>query len=436
MILIGLALWYPARKVAGDLRPREAFIFVSLFWVVLGLIGSLPFILGAHLSVTDATFEAVSAFTTTGATTIIGIDNLPPSILFYRQQLQWYGGLGVIVLAIAILPMLGVGGMRLYKAETPGPMKEEKLAPRIMHTARATWIIYLGFTLLCALAYWLAGMSVFDAIAHSLSTVSTGGFSTHDASLGYFHSSRIETIAIIFMLLGGISFSVHFLALQRSGFSIYWKDTQTKIFAIIILALIILTTLVLYLSHFYPDLSDDVRYASFEVVSVITSTGFGTADFSHWPLLLPALMIYASFIGGCAGSTAGGIKVIRFMLLFKVGIREIASLIHPKIIRPIKLDGGAVNNRITDAVWGFFSLYVLVFVLFVLFVMATGVDQVTAFGAVATCINNLGPGLGDVASNFAHINEVAKWLLTWAMLLGRLEIFTMVALLLPAFWRS
>jgi len=297
-------------------------------------------------------------------------------------------------------------------------------------------VIYLGFTMLCALAYWLAGMSAFDAIAHSLSTVSTGGFSTHDASIGYFHSTAIETIAIIFMLLGGISFSIHFLAIQRSGISIYWKDTQTKFFAIIIFALIALTTTVLYFSNYYPDFSDDVRYATFEVVSVITSTGFGTADFASWPLLLPVLLMYASFVGGCAGSTAGGMKVIRFILLFKVGIREIVSLVHPKIIRPIKLDGGPVNNRITDAVWGFFSLYVIVFVLFVLFVMATGVDQVSAFSAVATCINNLGPGLGDVSSSFANINETAKWLLTWAMLLGRLEIFTMIALLLPAFWKS
>jgi len=433
---LGIMFWYPVRDKTGNLRSREAFIVVCVFWVVLGFIGSLPFILGAHLSIADAAFEAVSAFTTTGATTIIGLDELPQSILFYRQQLQWYGGLGVIVLAIAILPMLGVGGMRLYKAETPGPMKDEKLSPRIAQTARMLWTVYVGFTIACALAYWLAGMSAFDAIAHSLSTVSTGGFSTHDRSLAYFDSPLIESIAIVFMLLGGISFGIHFMVYQKMELSIYWKDSQTKVFLWIVLILIVISALVLFLTGYFPDLFEAFRYSAFQVVSVITSTGFGTSDFSTWPLLLPALLIFSSFIGGCAGSTAGGMKIIRFVLLFKVGGREIVKLIHPYMVRPIKLAGSSVENRVVDGVWGFFSLYVFVFAVFVLLVMATGVDQITAFGAVATCLNNLGPGLGDTASNFASINVYAKWLLTWAMLLGRLEIFTIVALLIPDFWTT
>ncbi|MCC6209293.1 MAG: potassium transporter [Gammaproteobacteria bacterium] len=432
----GLLLWYPNRRQKAELHNKEAFLVVALFWVLLGMLGSLPLLLGAHLSLTDAVFEAVSGFTTTGATVIVGIDNLPASILIYRQQLMWMGGIGVVVLAVAILPMLGVGGMQLYRLETAGPMKDEKLTPRITHTARAVWVIYLSLTVICAAAYWLTGMSAFDAIAHSFSTVSTGGFSTHDASLGFFNNPAVETVAIIFMILGGISFNVHFLFFHGRGVTSYWNDPQTRTFLIIIVALITANTLLLYLGGTYGSLTESLRYGAFQVTSIITTTGFTTTDFSLWPVALPLLLMFAGHLGGCAGSTSGGIKVVRVMVLGKVGIREMMRLIHPNMVRPIKISGRALPKSVLDAVWSFFSIYVAVFIGLMILVMATGVDQVTAFGAVTACLTNIGPGLGDVSSNFHDVNPVAKWLCTFAMLLGRLEIFTLLVLFSPVYWRK
>lgn len=432
----GLLLWYPTRRYKGELRNRESFLVVALFWVLLGVLGSLPLLLGAHLSLTDAVFEAVSGFTTTGATVLINIDDLPPSILMYRQQLMWLGGIGVVIFAIAILPMLGVGGMQLYRAEIAGPMKEEKLTPRIAQTARAMWVIYLALTAVCAVAYWLAGMTAFDAVAHSFSTVSTGGFSTHDASMGFFSSPAIETIAIVFMILGGISFNVHFLVMHGRGPASYWRDAQTRTFLILATAMIVVTALLLYFGGRYSTLLDSLRYGAFQAVTAITTTGFTTAEFSAWPLALPLLLIFSSYLGGCAGSTSGGIKVIRIMVLAKVGIREMMRLIHPSMVRPIRISGRTVPKPVLDAVWSFFSVYVIVFVALMMLVMATGVDQVTAFGAVTACLTNLGPGLGDVAVTFHDINPAAKWLCTLAMLLGRLEIFTLLVLLTPVYWRK
>lgn len=435
LLLMGALLWLPARGETGNLRPREAFVVVTLFWAVLGTVAALPLWLGLQVSLTDAVFEAVSGFTTTGATLLSGLDAMPPSILMYRQQLQWLGGAGVIVLAIAILPMLGVGGMQLFRAETAGPMKDEKITPRIMHTARALWSIYVGLTIACAVAYWAAGMSVFDAVAHSLTTVSTAGFSTYDASLSHFDSLAIETIAILFMLAGGISFNVHFIVLRMRSASPYWRDTQTAVFLGIVAALILIITATLYWSGQYHDAGEALRHAAFQVVSVITTTGYGTDDFSLWPLFLPVLLIFTSFLGGCAGSTSGGMKIIRFILLAKEGSRELWRLMHPHVIRPIKVGGRALPERVIDAVWGFFALYVVVFAVLMVLVMATGVDQVTAFGAVASALNNLGPGLGEVGTSFAALNDTATWICTFAMLLGRLEIFTVLVLLSPAFWR-
>ncbi len=432
----GLLLWYPNRRRRAELHNREAFLVVALFWILLGMLGSLPLVLGAHLSITDAVFEAVSGFTTTGATVIVGIDNLPPSILIYRQQLMWAGGIGVVVLAVAILPMLGVGGMQLYRLETAGPMKDEKLTPRIAHTARAVWIIYLSLTLICAAAYWIAGMSVFDAIAHSFSTVSTGGFSTHDASLGFFDNPAVETVAITFMLLGGISFNVHFLFFHGRGISCYWRDPQVRTFIIVIACLIATTAMLLYLGGSYVSPLEALRYGAFQVVSIITTTGYTTTDFSLWPFALPLLLMFAGHLGGCAGSTSGGIKVIRAMVLGKVGIREMLRLIHPSMVRPIKISGRVVPKPVLDAVWSFFSVYVAVFIGLMILVMATGVDQVTAFGAVTATLTNIGPGLGDAATTFHDINPVAKWLCTLAMLLGRLEIFTLLVLFSPVYWRK
>lgn len=436
LVLLGLVFWLPGRGHTGNLRTREAFVVVTLFWSVIGLTAALPLVLGLDISITDAAFEAVSGFTTTGATVLSGLDGMPPSLLMYRQQLQWLGGAGVIVLAIAILPMLGVGGMQLFRAETAGPMKDEKITPRITQTARALWGIYVGFTIACALAYWAAGMSAFDAIAHSFSTVSTAGFSTYDASLAYFDSVAIETIAIVFMLLGGVSFNVHFIVLRMRSAKLYWHDTQTAVFFAVVATLTLIIALTLYATGYFDDIGTALRHSAFQVASVITTSGFSTDDFSVWPLFLPVLLIFTSFIGGCAGSTSGGMKVIRFIILAKEGSRELWRLLHPSIIRPIKLGGRALPERVIDAVWGFFALYIAVFAFLMLLVMATGVDQVTAFGAVASALNNLGPGLGEVGMSFAPLNDTATWICTFAMLLGRLEIFTILALLSPMFWRK
>lgn len=435
MLVMGLLLWLPVRKSSGQLRTREGFIIVTAFWTILGLLSGLPFMLGPHLDFTDAAFEAVSAFTTTGATVIIGLDQLPPSILFYRCILQWFGGIGVIVLALAILPMLGVGGMQLYRAETPGPMKDDKITPRVNQTARALWRVYLGLTVACALGYWLTGMTWFDAVTHSFATVSTGGFSTHDASMGYFASPWVELVAIVFMLAGGINFGVHFVALHNRSLRRYWFDPEVRAFLLVVLTLIVVIAAVLTLQGTYADWFESLRYSAFQVVSVITSTGFTTTDFSVWPLFVPVLLIFSSFMGGCAGSTAGGMKTIRFLVLAKQGWRNVFHLIHPAGIRPIKIGGRVLQARVMDAVWGFFAVYVAVFSVLMLLVMATGLDHVTAFGAVATCINNMGPGLGEVAANFANVNPVAEWMLTVSMLLGRLEIFTLLVIMTPAFWR-
>jgi len=428
--------WWPLRRRLPTLRRRDGFIVVSMFWIVLSLLGALPFLLGEHLNFVDALFESVSGFTTTGATVATDIESLPPSILYYRHQLQWLGGMGLVVLAVAILPLLGIGGMHIYRAETPGPIKDEKMMPRLIHSARAMWMIYIALTIACALSYWLAGMTPFDAIAHSFSTISTGGFSTHDASLAYYASDTIDFVAIVFMLLGAINFSVHFAVLRKRSLSPYLQDIEVRSFLMFVIASTLLIAVVLRWTGYYPSLLDALINADFEVVSVITSTGLGAADFTQWPTFLPVLLIFISFIGGCGGSTAGGMKVMRVLLLIKEAVREVNHLIHPRSVKLVKIGGRILQERTTQAIWGFFGMYVIVFVVLMLSMMATGLDQITAFSAVATSINNLGPGLGDVAYTFATVGTGAKLISVLAMLLGRLEIFSLLVLLSPAFWRE
>lgn len=435
-LVCGLALWLPVRHHRRDLRVRDGFVVVALFWTVLGMLSAVPFLFSPHLPFTEAVFESVSGFTTTGATVISGLDRLPRSVLYYRQQLQWLGGMGIIVLAVAIIPMLGVGGMQLYRAETPGPMKDEKLTPRIAHTAQTLWIIYLSLTVACALAFWLAGMSPFDAIGHSFTAISTGGFSPHDASMGYFDSPLIETIANVFMLLGAINFAVHFTAWQKRRPLQYLRDTEVRFFLLVVAGLILIIAAMLWYAGQYPNPLTALRYAAFQVISIITSTGFTTASFADWPSFLPILLIYISFIGGCAGSTAGGMKVIRVLMLLKQAQREIRQLIHPNAVIPIKVGGKAMSEPVISAVWGFFALYVFSTATLTLMMVWTGLDVLSAFSAVAACLNVLGPGLGEVAANFATVSPLGKWILVFAMLLGRLEIFTLLVLLTPAFWKK
>jgi trk/ktr system potassium uptake protein len=437
ILSLGLALWIPVRNINNELRLRDGFVVVVLFWVGLGLSGSIPFILSEtpDLSVTDAIFESISGLTTTGATIITGIDILPKSILFYRQELQWLGGMGIIVLAVAILPMLGIGGMQLYRAETPGPVKDTKLTPRITETAKALWYVYLSITIACAVAYWLAGMTLFDAVAHSFSTVSIGGFSTHDASMGYFDSGSIEAVAIFFMFFSGINFSLHFIAWRHTSIKPYWYDAELRTYLSILL--LVCSACVLYhlMIHDYESITNAIQDSVFQTVSIATTTGFTTAEYQSWPGFMPLLLLFSSFVGACAGSTGGGIKVIRIVLLFKQGMREIKRLIHPSAIFIIKIGNKPISERIIEAVWGFFATYIAIFALLLLALMATELDQVTAFSALAACMNNLGPGLGKVGQHYGNINDVAKWILCFAMLLGRLEIFTLLVLFTPTFWR-
>lgn len=434
-VISGFCLWYPVRRYRKELSVRDGFMVTLLFWLVLALFGSFPLMLSDNpgLSFTDAFFESLSGLTTTGATVITGIDNLPHSILFYRQQLQWLGGMGIIVLAVAILPMLGIGGMQLYRAETPGPMKDSKLTPRITETAKALWYIYLSLTVSCAIGYWVAGMSLFDAICHSFATVAIGGFSTHDASIGYFNSATIELICVFFMLISAINFSLHFLAWRRNSLLYYFKDPETVFFLTIIFLAVIVTSLTLTTVGPYEE-TQAWRHGLFEVVSIATTTGFGVADFSTWPTYLPFLLFSMAFMGGCAGSTGGGMKVIRVLLTYKQGLREIRRLLHPSAVLPIKLGKKPVPDRVIEAVWGFFSVYILTFIVLQVGLLMTGLDMVTAWSAVGACMNNLGPGLGEVAANYGEINDAAKWILSLGMLLGRLEVFTVLVLFIPDFW--
>jgi trk system potassium uptake protein TrkH len=438
ILTFGFLLYLPVSNQKKELRLRDGFLIVVLAWSVLGIVGGLPLYLSGiyDISVTDAVFESISGLTTTGATVITEIDTMPHSLLFYRQELQWLGGMGIIVLAVAILPMLGIGGMQLFRAETPGPVKDNKLTPRITGTAKALWYIYLGLTISCGLAYWVAGMSFFDAVAHAFSTVAIGGFSTHDASIGYFNSTAIQLIAVVFMLLSGANFALHFIAIRRKSLQPYQRDAEFRTYIWVLLVVSIITIGYLQLTKTFSSTAESIVEGLFQVVSIGTTTGFTTAEYYSWPGFLPVMLLYVSFIGGCSGSTGGGIKVIRILLLVKQGARELKRLIHPNAQIVVKIGKKPLPENVIEAVWGFFAAYFAISALMILLLMASGLDQDTAFSAVAACLNNLGPGLGDVGQNFASINDFAKWVLVLAMLLGRLEIFTLLVLFTPAFWRK
>jgi trk system potassium uptake protein TrkH len=431
---IGASGWLPVRRRAVELRLRDGFLVVVALWVVIGLAGMVPLLFTPGLAPIDALFESVSGLTTTGATIIVGLDELPRSTLFYRQQLQWIGGMGVIVLAAAIMPMLGIGGMQLYRAWTPGPMKYNKLSARLAQSARRLWYVYLGFTVACALAYWLAGMSLFDAVAHAMSTVSLGGFSTHDASFAWFGSPAIEAVAVIFMLLAGLNFALHFLAWRGGTLDPYRESVELKAYLLMLAFVASLVVISLSLTAF--EVTYAAQHGIFEAVSMMVTAGFTSTDHHLWPLFVPLLLLMASFVGGCAGSPAGGLKVFRILLLMKQAGREIHRLVHPNAVYFIRIGSQDANAEVIDAVWGYFSLYMFSFVAMTVILHMSGIDMVTAFSAVAACINNLGPGLGEVAHDYAGLGVGAKAVLCVAMLIGRLEIFTLLLLLTPGFWRK
>ena len=435
-VVTGALMFLPNRRARKELRTRDGFLIAALFWSVLALFGSLPLMLvgDSALSITDAVFESFSGLTTTGATVITGIEHLPESILYYRQQLQWLGGMGIVVLAVAILPTLGVGGMALYRTEIPGPLKDSKLTPRITETAKALWYIYASLTVACMLAYMAAGMNWFDALGHSFSTVAIGGFSTYDASIGHFDSAVIEMICVFFLIVSAVSFSLHFVAWRERSVTHYFQDPEARFLLLFLMGLAAITVVSLWLTNTY-DTERGLRHGIFQVVSVATTAGFGVADFSVWPGALPFLLFMAAFVGGCSGSTGGGMKVIRIILILKQGMREVMRLIHPNAVIAVKVGRVSVPDGIAQAVWGFFSVYVMLFFLMLVGVMATGVDQVTAWSTVASALNNLGPALGEASDNYGDLPDMTKWILVIAMLLGRLEIFTVLVLFTPAFWR-
>ena len=436
LLTVGILIHFPVRKATRDLRLRDGFLIVVSSWLALVLVGALPFVLSQQMSYIDAVFESMSGLTTTGATIVTDIDKLPRAVLYYRQQLQWLGGMGIIVLAVAILPMLRIGGMQLYRAETPGPIKDAKLTPRITETAKALWLIYVGITLTCIFAYWLAGMKLFDAVGHAFSTVAIGGFSTHNDSLAFWNNPTVEVVACVFMAIAGINFALHFTAWRRASAQPYFMDPEMKVYASLLLAFAIVVSFALYFTGAYETLATSFRYGSFQVISAMTTTGFTTAPFYTWSGFVPVLLILIAFIGGCAGSTAGGMKVIRIILLYRQSIREIQRLIHPHSIIPVKIGGQKTSDTVISAVWGFFFLYIANFAVMTILLTATGLDAETSYSAVGACITNLGPALGDAGPNYAGLNNMAKIILCIAMLLGRLEIYTLLVLLTPAFWRD
>jgi len=432
--LSGGILWILNKKAPNTIGKREGYIIVSLSWIVVSLFGSLPFLLGGYIpSLTDAFFESMSGFTTTGATILIDIEALPHGILFWRSMTHWLGGMGIIVLTLAILPMLGIGGMQLFIAEVPGP-EPDKLHPRITGTAKRLWGIYVMLTIAESILLLLGGMNLFDALCHSFGTMATGGFSTRNASIAAF-SPYVHYIITIFMFLAGMNFTIHYHVLHRRFRKL--NNDELKFYGYLILLASVLIAGTLILLHGYP-IEQTIREALFQVVSIVTTTGYVTAEYLLWPGYAWFIIFLLMFTGGCAGSTGGGIKAMRQLLLFKNSRMELRKLVHPRAIVPVRYNGRAVSQDIIFNVMAFFVIYMIIFLSGTLFMSLYGLDFNTALGSVIACLGNIGPGIGSVGPifNYAHIPEGGKWVLTILMLLGRLELFTVMILLSPSFWRK
>ncbi len=434
ILFFGLFFYLPNKNIQHDINIREGFLIVVLFWVVLSIFGSIPFMIDPQLSLSfsDALFESTSGWTTTGATIISNLDDLSYSILIYRQELQWLGGMGIVILALAILPMLGVGGMQLYKAETTGPIKDNKISPRIAETAKNLWSVYIGLTVLCAVSYYAVGMNIFDAIAHSFSTIAIGGFSTHSQSIGYFNNYLIEIICIVFMLLSAINFVLHYMFLKNRDIKIYKNDGEVSAYLFLIIFIILVLLVFLYISE---SKNINLRHIIFQAVSFITTSGFTSTNYTVWPSFILTFLIIISFVGACTGSTGGGIKIMRIVLLFKLAKKELMKILHPSAEIPIKLNEKIVSEDVSTTVWSFFVLYLFSYFIISLILFASGTDFLTAFSATAACLNNLGPALGVASDNYSLMNDFSKYLLSFTMLLGRLEIFTLLIILTPYFWK-
>ena len=426
---IGLSGFYITRNVNNELSQKDGFIIIVMFWVVLCFAGSIPFYLSG-MTFIDSIFESMSGITTTGATVVSNLDNLPESLLFYRQLLQWMGGMGLIVLAIAVMPLLGIGGGQIYKTEIPGAMGEQRLTPRIKETAQVLWLIYFGLTVICGVFYYIGGMNAFDAVSHAMSTVAIGGFSTHNESIGYFNSLSIEIVCIIFMLLSAFSFTLHYFAIFKKKPLKYLYDPELRFFISILIIIFIIGVVISNLSMQGPS----IREIAFHSVSMLTTTGFSISNTSNWPFSLSFLLLIGAFIGACAGSVGGGVKSWRVLIMINHAYKNIMTIIHPNSVMTLKIGTKSVDDGVATSVWGFFSIYVISFILLLLFVLMSGLDFESAFSAVGACLNNLGPGLGIVSENYSDISSSTKGILAFAMLLGRLEIFTLLVILTPMFW--
>ncbi len=436
-LLTGLGLWWAARHQKHDLKVRDGFLMVVMVWALLPVFASLPLIFHLHISFTDAYFEAMSGLTTTGATVLSGLDSLPPSINLWRGMLVWLGGMGLIVLAVAVLPLLGIGGRQMFKAETPGPMKDSSLTPRMAETAKGLWLVYAVVTVLCILSYRWAGMSWFDAVMHAFTTMGLGGFSSHDASFGHWNSPLIEGVAVIFMLIAGMNFATLFLAVRGRSLMPYAHDPEVRYFLGITLASVVGIAIYLDLQGVYGDFTMAFRQALFNVVSIATTTGYASVDYNQWPIFAPLWMLFLCSFATSAGSTGGGIKMMRAIILYKQVYRELLRAMHPNAVWPVRVGGAAVPQNILTAVLAFGFAYMCFLVVLTLLMTLSGLDILTAFTAVVATVNNTGPGLNQVgpATTFEVLTDVQTWICSFAMLLGRLEIFTLLVVLTPAFWR-
>ncbi|MCX7164446.1 MAG: potassium transporter TrkG [Betaproteobacteria bacterium] len=434
----GFLLWFSTRRHKRELKPRDGFLLVTLAWVLMAAIATLPLLLVIDgLSFTDAFFETMSGLTTTGATVLSGLDKLPPSINIWRHELNWVGGMGIIVLAVAILPLLGVGGMQLYKAETTGVMKDSKLTARIADTAKALWLVYFVITVACILSLRVVGMNWLDAICHAFAAMGLGGFSTYDDSVGHFDSPAIEAVLIFFMMVAGMNFATHFVAWRGRSLRAYWMDAEAKAFVALVAASTLVCSVYLTVLGTYPGFLTALRHVAFNLVSIATDCGFASQDYDKWPIFVPLWMLFLSCVAVSSGSTGGGIKMIRTLILAQQGLIELKRLVHPNLVAPLRVGGAAIPQQIAGAVLGFIFLYILAVGELSFFLVASGLDFTSSITAIVACINNAGPGLNVVgpAQNYGVLTDFQTWVCTFAMLLGRLEVLSVFVLFTPAFWR-
>ena len=436
--LSGALMWVLTRRFKGELSIRHGYLLVVVMWTAIPAFATLPLLMVLpNLSFTDAYFETMSGLTTSGGTVLIGLDNMPQAINLWRHELVWLGGMGIIVLVVAIMPLLGIGGRQLYKAETPGPMKDATLTPRITETARSLWLVYFGITLACIVSLKIAGMSWFDAVCHAFSSMGLGGFSTHDASIEYFHSPVIELVLIVFMLLAVMNFATHFLVLRERSLRPYMRDIESRTSVLLLLGSCVAIAVFLWWLGIYSNFWTALRFASFNLVSVATSSGFVSTDFAQWPIFAPLWMLFLSSIAASSGSTGGGIKMVRTLILFRQAGREFTKILHPSAIAPMKLGGSVIPNNIVFSVLAYIFLYFMCVVTLTFAMLVSGLDFITAFTAIIASVNNVGPGLGQVgpASNYSGLSNFQTWLCTIGMLVGRLEIVTLLIIFTPKFWQ-